>query len=161
MTAVFSPCRRYRYRLERELGALASTRGAVAFVGLNPSTADETVDDPTIRRCMRFARDWGFRRLVMANAYAWRSTDPAGLWTALDPVGPDNDAHLEAIAGDVELVVVAWGKHARPDRVTARPTLYSCACPAEHAAFGELVRRLWDRHTGAAPGLGEEPLEEP
>ena len=119
MTAVFSPCRRWRYRLERDVAVLASTRGACAFVGLNPSTADETLDDPTIRRCMRFARDWGFRRLVMANAYAWRSTDPRGLWTADDPVGPGNDAHLEAIARDVELVVCAWGTHAKPDRVAA------------------------------------------
>lgn len=119
MSAVFSPCRRWRYRLERDVARLGSTRGAVAFVGLNPSVADETLDDPTIRRCKGFAADWGFRTLVMANAYAWRSTDPRGLWTAADPVGPENDAHLEAIARDVELVVCAWGAHAKPDRVAA------------------------------------------
>lgn len=83
MSAVFSPCRRWRYRLERDVARLGSTRGAVAFVGLNPSVADETLDDPTIRRCKGFAADWGFRTLVMANAYAWRSTDPRGLWTAI------------------------------------------------------------------------------
>lgn len=119
MTAVFSPCRRWRYRLERDVATLESTRGAVAFIGLNPSIADETLDDPTIRRCKGFALGWGFRRLIVANAYAWRSTDPRGLWTATDPVGPDNDAHLEAIAREVELVVCAWGAHAKPDRVTA------------------------------------------
>ena len=119
MTAVFSPCRRWRYRLERDVATLESTRGAVAFIGLNPSIADETLDDPTIRRCKGFALGWGFRRLIVANAYAWRSTDPRGLWTADDPVGAENDAHIEAIASDVELVVCAWGAHAKPDRVTA------------------------------------------
>lgn len=119
MTAVFSPCRTWRYRLDRDLELLASTRIAVAFIGLNPSTADETHDDPTIRRCKRFALDWGFARLVMANAYAYRSTAPRGLWSAADPVGPENDSHLEAIAREVELVVCAWGAHAKPDRVAA------------------------------------------
>jgi hypothetical protein len=119
VTAVFSACRTWRYRLDRDVATLAATRGAVRFVGLNPSTADETQDDPTIRRCKRFALDWGFGRLVMANAYAFRSTNPKGLWSAADPVGPENDAHLEAIAREVELVVCAWGAHARPDRVAA------------------------------------------
>ena len=166
MTAVFSPCRRWRYRLERDVSALARsspgagpgravkrgggvgltffedppppdllppTRGAVAFVGLNPSTADETLDDPTIRRCKRFARDWGFGRLVMANAYAWRSTDPDGLWSVDDPAGPDNNAHLEAIARDVELVVCAWGVHAKPDRVAAVLAVLARAGRQPHA----------------------------
>jgi hypothetical protein len=130
VTAVFSPCRTWRYRLERQLndGDIAPgtedlvqpmTRGAVAFTGLNPSTADEVADDPTITRCRRFARRWGYSRLIMANAYAFRSTDPRGLWATPDPVGPENDAHLEVIARDVELVVCAWGAHARPDRVAA------------------------------------------
>ena len=120
MTAILSPCGRYRYRLERDLGALAGGLGACAFIMLNPSTADATTDDPTIRRCIGYARAWGFVRLIVGNAYAWRSTDPAGLWTAgPGPVGPDNDQHLEQIARDAELVVCAWGANIKPDRAAA------------------------------------------
>ena len=120
MTAILSPCGRYRYRLERDLGALTATRGAVAFIMLNPSTADATTDDPTIRRCIGYARAWGYARLIVGNAYAWRSTDPAGLWTAgPGPVGPDNDQHLEQIARDAEPVVCAWGANIKPDRAAA------------------------------------------
>jgi hypothetical protein len=65
--AVFSPCRRYRY----ELGQIwAGEENVAVFVGLNPSTANEHVDDPTIRRCIRFARDWGYGGLVMLNLFA-------------------------------------------------------------------------------------------
>lgn len=116
MTAIFSPCGRYRYRLERDLGAIGSHHDSVAFIMLNPSTADENVDDPTIRRCIGYARLWGYRRLLVGNAYAWRSTDPAALWTSPDPVGPENTAHLEAIARDAELVVCAWGANCKPER---------------------------------------------
>ena len=98
MTAILSPCGRYRYRLERDLGAIGAMRGSVAFVMLNPSTADATTGDPTIRRCIGYARAWSYAKLIVGNAYAWRSTDPAGLWTADDPVGPENDQHLEQIA---------------------------------------------------------------
>jgi hypothetical protein len=120
VTAVFSHCGRYRYRLERDLGVIGATHGAVAFIMLNPSTADATADDPTIRRCIGYARAWGHARLLVGNAYAWRSTDPAGLWTAdPDPVGPDNDQHIEQIARDAELVVCAWGANIKPDRADA------------------------------------------
>lgn len=131
--AIFSTCDRYRYRLERDLGAIGATRGAVAFAMLNPSTADATVDDPTIRRCIGYARAWGFRRLIVGNAYAWRSTDPAGLWTSPDPVGPENDAHLSAIASDAELVVCAWGAHLKPDRQAAVVALIAAAGREPHA----------------------------
>ena len=71
--ADISPCGRYRYSLWRKWGPGATCM----FVGLNPSTADETADDPTIRRCMAFARDWGYGALCMANLFAYRATDPA------------------------------------------------------------------------------------
>ena len=119
MTAILSPDGLYRYRLERDLGSLAGGRGAVAWIMLNPSTADATADDPTIRRCVGFASTWGFARLIVGNLYAWRSTKPKGLWTAADPVGPDNDHHLEQIARDAELVVCAWGAHGKSHRVAA------------------------------------------
>ena len=119
MSAVFSPCRRYRYRLDRDLGNLTATRGAVAFVGLNASVADEEKNDPTIRREIGFARAWGFAKLIKGNAYGLASTDPRGLWRVADPVGPDNDGHIEAIAREAELVVCAWGGNCKPERSRA------------------------------------------
>jgi hypothetical protein len=107
--AVFSPCYRYRYVLTREwlIG-----QGAVMFVMLNPSTATEEVDDPTIRRCTQFARAWGYRRLVVTNLFAYRATDPAALRRVNDPVGPENDWHLRYCAQhEAERVVLAWGAH--------------------------------------------------
>ena len=106
-TATLSPCRTYRYSLTREWGSGL----AVLFVGLNPSTADETLDDPTIRRCISFARDWGYARLHMANLFAFRATDPRDMKNASDPVGPENDKHLLTLANDSALTVAAWGVH--------------------------------------------------
>ncbi|MCT0213416.1 DUF1643 domain-containing protein [Synechococcus sp. CS-1327] len=105
--AVFSPCRRYRYALWRRWGEPAD--GAVV-VGLNPSTADEHADDPTVRRCIAFARDWGFSGLTMINLFAFRATRPADLVEAADPVGPDNDRWLQACCAGSRLVVAAWGR---------------------------------------------------
>jgi hypothetical protein len=113
--ATFSPCRTWRYTLHRDVAPLTGS-GRVAFIGLNPSTADETRDDPTIRRCIRFARDWGYAELVMLNAYAYRSTDPAGLWEVGDPVGPDNDEWIARESGAANLVVCAWGVHCDEQR---------------------------------------------
>lgn len=75
---------------------------------LNPSTADHVIDDPTIRRCVGFAKAWGFGRLVVANLFALRATNPYELVLAPDPIGPDNDAHIvEQCAG--RRVFAAWG----------------------------------------------------
>ncbi len=106
--ATFSPCRRWRYALWREWG---DPSRRVAFIGLNPSTADETEDDPTMRRCIAFARDWGFGAFDMLNLFAWRSTDPLGLLSAPEPVGPDNDRHLRAVMDRASRIVIAWGSH--------------------------------------------------
>jgi hypothetical protein len=112
--ATFSPSRVYRYALWREWDASKPT---VVFCGLNPSTADETVDDPTVRRELGFARDWGFGRYVKVNAYGLRSTDPKGLWRVTDPRGPDNflaikvhcfEAMTKRTGG---LFVAAWGNN--------------------------------------------------
>lgn len=120
--ATFSPCRTWRYSLTRAIsdpaaGCNGVEGGTLTFVGLNPSTADETVDDPTIRRCIRFARDWGFDRLKMVNLYAYRATDPRDLWLADDPVGPENDHNLSLAFGGSDRTIVAWGANARPDRL--------------------------------------------
>lgn len=79
------------------------------FIGLNPSTADETQDDPTIRRCIAFAKAWGYAALCMTNLFAFRATDPKDMMAATDPVGEDNDAHLLAMAEKAGVIVAAWG----------------------------------------------------
>jgi hypothetical protein len=113
MTALFSPCRSWRYTLERRLDdAPLVAKGTAVFIGLNPSTADEVLDDPTIRRCKAFARDWGFAHYRMLNLYAWRSTDPRALAKVADPVGPHNDEHLRRATAHVGVIVCAWGTHA-------------------------------------------------
>lgn len=83
----------------------------MAFLCLNPSTADEVQNDPTIRRCIRFAQDWGYDGLCMTNIFAFRATDPKDMKAALDPVGPDNDMWLKKIVDEALLVVAAWGTH--------------------------------------------------
>jgi hypothetical protein len=117
MSAVVSPCGRYRYVLRREVPDLFATRRTALWVMLNPSTADATADDPTIRRCLDFSRAWGCDRMVVVNLYALRTTDPRRLWDAEDPVGPENDAHIGTAAGLAGLTVCAWGGHAKPERV--------------------------------------------
>jgi len=107
-TAWFSPCRRYRYALWRTWGA--GTRYAM-FVGLNPSTADETADDPTIRRCVAFAKSWGLDALCMTNLFGFRATDPKDMFAAEDPIGEGNDVTLDKIAEDAAVIVGAWGNH--------------------------------------------------
>ena len=106
--AVFSPCRKYRYTLWREwLGG----SGYLQVIGLNPSTADEVQDDPTVRRCIRFAQDWGYSALCMTNLFGYRATDPINMKKQKDPVGPDNDKWLVEVAESASLVVAAWGVH--------------------------------------------------
>jgi len=106
--AVFSPCRTYRYSLIRQW---APEKGCAMVVGLNPSTADESNDDPTIRRCIALARAWGFGRLLMTNLFAYRATQTADLLAQPDPIGPENDQHLAEGAAASDVVVAAWGTH--------------------------------------------------
>jgi hypothetical protein len=107
---IFSPCRVYRYTLWRESDSLFYDKaGYVCFIGLNPSTADEVKDDPTIRRCMGFTKSWGYKTLCMVNLFAFRATDPAVMMTAADPVGPENDEWVLKCAGEAALVVAGWG----------------------------------------------------
>jgi hypothetical protein len=106
--AVFSPCRRYRYTLSRTWD---STLPTVNFIMLNPSTADETVDDPTIARQIVRSKLWGYGSLVITNLFAWRSTDPSVLPDIEDPVGEMNDGCIEVTARHSDLVIVGWGNH--------------------------------------------------
>jgi hypothetical protein len=108
--AEFSPCRTYRYKLWRMWDRLAPT---IAFCMLNPSTADEQTNDPTVERCEWRARAWGYGCLLVVNLFALRSTDPKALYRAVDPVGPDN---FEAIVWAMKvstMFICAWGGHGK------------------------------------------------
>lgn len=119
-TATFDDAGAYRFRLSRVWDP-GGTR--CLFAMLNPSTADAFTLDPTVRRCVRFARSWGFGALEVVNLFALRSTDPAGLRDVADPVGPGNDDAIVAAARAADIVVAAWGVHAvlggRADAVRA------------------------------------------
>jgi hypothetical protein len=106
-TASFSEDRRYRYTLFRrwEKGPV------VAFIGLNPSTADETADDPTIRRCTDFSERWLCGGMVMLNIFAFRATDPEEMMLAGDPVGPYNDVNILAALSSCKMAICCWGNH--------------------------------------------------
>lgn len=110
--AVLSPCGRYRYSLTRRVNEQRHTW--CVFVMLNPSTADATTDDPTIRACCEFARRWECGWLQVVNLYAFRSTDPKGLDAAEDPIGPDNVHHVDTALANADVIVCAWGAHAGP-----------------------------------------------
>jgi len=117
--AALSACGRYRYMLSRVWGGNANPRLAV-FVMLNPSTADAIQDDPTIRKCVGFARRWGLDGIRVVNLFAWRATKPSALALAADPVGPDNDKWISVCTSNgFDAIVAAWGRHGGiwPDRV--------------------------------------------
>ena len=104
--AHLSQDRIYRYMLSRVWNKEAKKIG---FICLNPSTADEEVDDPTVRRCISFAKSWGGGSLVIGNLFAYRSSSPQILKMVSDPIGPENDWWLNKIAGEVDILVAAWG----------------------------------------------------
>lgn len=118
-TAVISDCGKYRYRLGRRWSNVGRP---CLFIMLNPSTADAFEDDPTIRRCIAFAKSWGCSELTVVNLFAVRATDPKDMMAASDPVGPDNMEHVKS-AADFAVrgycypkdcngpVVCAWGAH--------------------------------------------------
>lgn len=107
MSAIISPCGQYRYRLDRRIDM--HSRRVIAWIMVNPSTADAVVDDQTIKKVIGFSAANGFGHAIVGNLFAYRSTDVAALATATDPVGPDNDAHLRYILADADTLVFAWG----------------------------------------------------
>jgi len=105
--ARFSSDRIYRYRLWR---IWDRRKGLVLFIGLNPSTADENVNDPTIRRCIGFAMNWSYGGMLMGNIFAYRNTYPETLKICkIDPVGEDNDGELHAMNTEAKSTVLCWG----------------------------------------------------
>lgn len=108
-TARFSADGVYRYDLTRTWGE----GKRVLWVMLNPSTATASDDDPTIRRCIGFSKDWGYGGLVVCNLYALRSTNPKGLLAVDDPIGPENETTIRhwMTHPSIEMMVCAWGAH--------------------------------------------------
>ncbi|MGO9598427.1 MAG: DUF1643 domain-containing protein [Isosphaeraceae bacterium] len=107
--ALLSPCGCYRYALWRRW----ASGPQVLFVMLNPSTADELTDDPTIRRCIGFARSWGFGSLTVGNLFAYRAIYAGELCASPDPVGSENDRWLTRLQEESSLTIAAWGNHGR------------------------------------------------
>lgn len=105
--AELSICRQYRYALWRRW----CDGPQVLFVMLNPSTADETVDDPTIRRCIAFAKSWGFGSLSVGNLFALRTPSPLKLKQSESPIGSLNDTWLQELQTAASLTISAWGNH--------------------------------------------------
>lgn len=108
--ADLSPCGQYRYRLWRTWDASLDT---ATWVMLNPSTADASKDDATIRRCIGFTKRWGLGGIEVVNLFAWRSTYPHELYKAADPVGAGNDLVIEQAAYRGRRVILAWGDHGK------------------------------------------------
>jgi len=104
--ATLSSCRMYRYALSRIWDV---SKPYAMFIGLNPSTADETEDDPTINRCINYSKDWGYGGLCMANLFAFRATTPNDMMASNNPIGPDNDEWIKKIAQEAGVIVAAWG----------------------------------------------------
>jgi hypothetical protein len=153
MGAFISPCGRYRYSLTREFDGLPFIVGAgrILWVMLNPSTADATVDDPTIRRVASFSKAWGYSSLEVVNLFAWRATDPDDMIRehrrGTDIVGPDNDEAILAGVKRSSQIVVAWG-----------------ALPARfHDRAGLVVSQLLSQRTllSALTSLGVTKLGDP
>ena len=105
-SAVFSPCRKYRYSLSRTWDI---NQKIILFIGLNPSTADETHDDPTIRRCLLYSSSWGFGGLIMVNLFAFRATLPKDLKNSKHPVGRDNNQFIIHAHKEASMTIAAWG----------------------------------------------------
>lgn len=110
MSAVISPCSRYRYRLERETHHPdREGRHEVVFIGVNPSTADASLDDATVRKWRGFATRWGYTHFVVGNLFAYRSPNVQALASAADPVGEQNDEYLCDMLRGAHTVVPCWG----------------------------------------------------
>jgi len=105
-TANFSSCRKYRYSLSR---IWDKQKKFVLFIGLNPSTADEEMDDPTIRRCSGYAQKWGYGGFMMVNLFAYRTTLPSNLKKVKYPVGSENDKYIVKLSKKADITVAAWG----------------------------------------------------
>jgi hypothetical protein len=135
--AVFSTCGLYRYVLARNWSTAADYE-CMHVIMLNPSTATHEIDDPTIRRCIGFAKREGYGGLVIRNLFAYRTPYPAELMIAKDPVGPENAGVLAHVV-DREIAIAAWGIVPPKLRKKMPPT------PTVGACFGT-TKEGWPKH---------------
>ena len=105
-SAEFSPCRKYRFTLLRTWD---ETKPYAMFIGLNPSTADEIENDPTVTRCINYAKSWGYGGLCMTNIFSYRATNPEDMIAEKEPIGDGNDDWILKSAKEAGVVVAAWG----------------------------------------------------
>ena len=98
----------YRYLLWREWDSQSKT---ISFIMLNPSRADAQVNDPTITRCIKFAKSWGYGRLEVVNLFAYRTSKPSLLKQATEPIGRDNDRYIIKSVLKSDRIILAWGNH--------------------------------------------------
>lgn len=135
-TAVYSDCENYRYLLTR---TWTPTGRKALFIMLNPSTATELQNDPTVERCERRARTLGFGAFRVTNIFAWRDTDPRAMRAAPDPVGPDNDAAILDSCAWADQIICAWGTHGahlgRGAEITAH--LHTTGLPLYHLGLSK------------------------
>lgn len=106
--AKISTCNQYRYQLWR---IWDDTKPCVLFVMLNPSTADASIDDPTLRRCMGFAKSWGYGGVYIGNLYAYRATNPSVLQQVAKPVGSRNKSSILKMVEACDKIICAWGNN--------------------------------------------------
>jgi hypothetical protein len=132
-SAKYSPCRKYRYTLKRVWN---KNKPLAAFIGLNPSTATEIKNDPTVNRCMNYANDWGYGGIIMLNIFAYRATDPKEMKAVEEPVGKHTDFWLQVMAQEAALTLACWGTHgehlARGKQVLALVDNLKCLGTTKH-----------------------------
>lgn len=135
-SAVISECGKYRYRLWRKWAD--SERMPVLWVMLNPSTADATIDDPTIKRCMKFSQAWGYGAMWVGNLYAYRTPYPSVLWEVpgIERVGPENERHMHQMAAESAKVICAWGANE-----PSFPHIHQLGCPGGYWHLGLTASR--------------------
>lgn len=116
--AIISQCQKYRYQLWR---IWDETKPMIMFIMLNPSTADSDINDPTIRRCIGYAKSWGYGGIYVGNLYAYRATDPAVLKEVDNAFGIDNEKHLKEMDSKCDKIVCAWGNgEGRPEHIFSK-----------------------------------------
>lgn len=106
MATILSECGKFRYRLDRQVADIGPV---YAFFGINPSTADATLDDATVRKWRGFVTRWGGSRFIVGNVFAFRATDVRQLATAADPVGRLSNDYLKEIIAEADVLVPCWG----------------------------------------------------
>ena len=142
MSANFSECGMYRYRLDRQIGASLKT---VAFIGINPSIANDVDNDRTVNRMLEFAKENGAGKVIVANVFSLVSTDINGLRTDIPLRGSEHDFHFQQIISEADILVPCWGSRGKL-RASNRPFLDELT-----SVYWEASSLLWENKIGGGP----------